>query len=136
MITSAWWRTQGGKFPLTAVHSASEPVEAYIYGNKLYCDFDDLGSAETIIITTPFALKIKDARLRIKNGKQQATKTLTISTTGDLSNAMSMATDKSVIRATTMDTTYENVAVDGTITFTSSAHGDADALVVLDIEPN
>lgn len=132
-----WWRTKGGKFPLTAVHSGSEAVEAYIYGDKLFCDFDNLGSGETVTITVPFALKIITALMRIKSGGNVASKTLTISNGSDaVSNAMSMATDKSIVAPSTIDSTYVSVAKDGTIVFTSSAHADGDALVVIDIEPN
>ncbi len=137
MRTHSWWRTQGGKFILTAVHSGSEAVSAYIYGDKLYCDFDNLGSGETVTITLPGALKIIDARLRVKKGGEVATKTLTVKNGSDtVSSTLSMATDKGVVRATTIDTTYTSVAKAGTIVLTSSAHADGNALVVIDIEPN
>ena len=138
MITAgAWWRTKGGKFPLTAVHSGSAAVEAYIYGDKLFCDFTDLGSAETVTITIPFKLKIVTALLRVTSGGQVASKTLTISNGSDaVSNAMSMATDKSIVAPSTIDSAYCSVAKAGTIVFTSSAHADGDALVVIDIIPD
>jgi len=138
MITAgAWWRTKGGKFPLTAVHSGSAAVEAYIYGDKLFCDFVDLGTSETITITIPFKLKIVTALMRIASGGNQATKTLTISNGSDaVSNAMSMATDKAIVAPSTIDSAYCSVAKAGTIVFTSSAHSDADALVVIDIIPD
>ena len=137
MKTQSWWRTQGGKFILGAVHSGGEAVEAYIYGNKLFCDFDNLGSAETVTITIPEALKIVDAMLRVKSGGQVASKTITVkNATNAVSDALAMTTDKSIARATTIDSTYVSVAVAGTIVLTSSAHADGDALVVIDIEPN
>jgi len=138
MITAgAWWRTKGGKFPLTAVHSGSAAVEAYIYGDKLFCDFDDLGSGETVTITIPFKLKIVTAHLRVKSGGNVTSKTLTISNGSDaVSNAMSMATDKAIVAPSTIDSAYCSVAKAGTIVFTSSAHADGDALVVIDIIPD
>jgi len=137
MKSQNWWRTQGGKFYLTAVHSGSAAVEAYIYNNRLFCDFDDLGSGERVTITIPGALKIIDAMLRVKKSGHVTDKTIAISNGSDaVSDAMSMATDKGIARATTIDTTYVSVAAAGTIVLTSNAKADGDALVVLDIEPN
>jgi len=137
MKTQNWWRTQGGKFMLAAVHSGSAAVEAYIYGNKLFCDFTDLGSDETVTITLPGALKIVDAILRVTNGGEVTSKTITIKNGSDVvSSTLSMNTDKALVRATTIDTAYTSVAAAGTIVLLSSTHADGDAMVVIDIEPN
>ncbi len=137
MRTNSWWRTKGGKFILTAVHSGIEAVSAWIYGDKLFCDFDNLGSDETITITIPHKLKIVDAILRVKSGSNQASKTVTIKNGSDVvSSTLSMNTDKALVRATTIDTTYNSVAKAGTIVLLSSTHGDGDGLVVIDIIPD
>jgi len=124
---------------LTATHSGSETVTAKAFKDgRIVVYFANLGSTEYITINTPFAFEVIDAYLRVENGENVGSKTLTVyNGSSAVSSALSMATDKGIARATTIDSTYaEFAADDNDLKLVSSAHADGDATVTLVIQPS
>ena len=128
------WRTVGSH-ALVATHSGNGTATAYLQGNRIVCDFTDLGSNETITLSVPFDMELCDLSLRVTNGQNVGSKTLTLGNAGSaISDAISMATDVDLIRPSTWDS--DNVAFskgDDDIRLTSSAHGDGDARVIIEV---
>jgi len=128
------WRKSGGAFSLTATHSGNGTItECAAQDGMIICDFTLLGSGETVTINTPFKFTVIDAYLVVGNGENVTSKTLQVKNGSTaLTSTMSMATDKGVARATTLD---EDEAVfnvgDNDLTLTSSAHADGGATVYI-----
>ena len=131
-----WWKTKT-KLDISAAHSGSEAISAYVFDNKIFVDFDNLGSGEIVTVDTPFDFEVVDAYLRVKNGGNVTSKTLTVkNNTTALSSALSMATDKGIARTTTLDSAQAVFSKgDNDLKLVSSAHNDGDALVVISIVP-
>jgi len=136
MKSVAYWRSQGGRFDISASHSADGALAdglTYAQNGYIVCDFTLLGSGEIITINTPFDFTIIDIHLVVGNGENVGSKTLTVkNTTTALSSAMSMATDVGVARTTTLD---EDAAVfssgDNDLKLVSSAHADGGATIYM-----
>jgi hypothetical protein len=126
------WRASGGALDISATHSGNGVItECVAQDGMIICDFTLLGSGETVTINTPFKFTVIDAYLVVGNGENVASKTLTVKNGSTaLTSALSMATDKALVRATTLD---EDQAVfqvdDNDLVFTSSAHADGGATV-------
>ena len=133
MKSITYWRGKGAGFKLTVAHSGNGTATAEVANNQIICHFTDLGSGEIVTINTPFSFEVIDAALIVDNGQQVASKTLTVKNdTTALSSTLSMATDKGLTRATTIDEDVASFAVDDNdLKLVSSAHADGDATVYI-----
>ncbi len=133
MKSITYWRGKGAGFGLTVAHSGNGTATAEVVNNQIVCHFTDLGSEEIVTINTPFSFDVIDAALIVDNGQQVGSKTLTVKNdTTALSSTLSMATDKGLTRATTIDEDEASFAVDDNdLKLVSSAHGDGDATVYI-----
>lgn len=133
MKSITYWRGKGAGFELTVAHSGNGTATAEVANNQIICHFTDLGSGEIVTINTPFSFEVIDAALIVDNGQQVASKTLTVKNdTTALSSTLSMATDKGLTRATTIDEDVASFAVDDNdLKLVSSAHADGDATVYI-----
>ena len=123
---------------LTVAHSGSETVTAKIYdGNLLVVDFTNLGSDEYVTVNTPFSFEVADFWLRVTNGGEVASKTLTLQNGSDaISSALSMTTDVTTVRPTTMDSAYTSFTKDDNdLKLVSSAHADGDGRAYILVTP-
>lgn len=136
METINWWKAKT-KLDIYATHNGSEAVSAYVFDNKIYVDFDNLGSGEIVNVYTPFDFEVVDVYARVKNGGQVASKTLTLkNTTTALTDALDVSVDKGIVRAATIDSGQAVFKKDeNDLNIVSSAHADGDALVILSIVP-
>ena len=133
MKSITYWRGKGAGFGLTVAHSGNGTATAEVVNNQIVCHFTDLGSEEIVTINTPFSFDVIDAALIVDNGQQVGSKTLTVKNdTTALSSTLSMATDKGLTRATTIDEDVASFAVDDNdLKLVSSAHADGDATVYI-----
>ena len=128
------WRASGGALDISASHSGNGTItECVAQDGKIICDFTLLGSGESVTINTPFKIEVIDAYLVVGNGENVTSKTLQVKNGSTaLTSTMSMATDKGIARATTLD---EDQAVfnvgDNDLKLVSSAHADGGATVYI-----
>jgi len=128
------WRASGGALDISASHSGNGTItECVAQDGKIICDFTALGSGESVTINTPFKIEVIDAYLVVGNGENVTSKTLQVKNGSTaLTSTMSMATDKGIARATTLD---EDQAVfnvgDNDLNLVSSAHADGGATVYI-----
>ena len=107
MRSITYWRGKGVGYKIDATHSGdglNTNVKAIVQNDMIICDFSVLGATEYITIKTPFPFEVIDAWLVVGNGENVASKTLTLKNGSTaLSSTLSMATDKGLVRATTLD---------------------------------
>lgn len=135
MKSTEYRKSHYHELSIDATHSGNGTVAAVLIGDKIIVDITALGSGENVIVDTPFGFEIIDAYLRVANGGNVNSKTLTVQNGSTaVSSDLSMATDKSIKRATTIDSAEAAfVAGDDDLKLVSSAHADGSCKVVLTI---
>ena len=133
MKSISYFRGQGSGFSITSAHSGNGTSSAVVKNNMIIVDITALGSEEYVTVNTPFSFEVVDAYLVVGNGEHQANKELTIKNGSTaLSSVLSMATDKGVARATTLDEDQAKFELDDNdLKLVSSAHGDGGATVYI-----
>ena len=129
--------TKAQRPSLTASCNASGVVSAVFNADKIVVSITDIASGEIATVNTPFTFEILDIVLRVTNGGEVTSKTLTVKNgTDSISSAMSMATDKARVVPTTVDSAYTTFTKDdNNLNFVSSAHAAGDCKVILTILP-
>lgn len=131
--SATFWRGEGAGYELTATVSDSGSATAIVRNNQIIVNYVDIGTSEKVTIKTPFAFEVIDAYAVVTNGQNVTSKTMQVkNNTTALSSTMSVATDKGVSRATTLDTAQAKFEIgDDDLVVVSSAHGDGDGTIYI-----
>ena len=140
MKTLQWFNKQnpsGIVLPSSSSASATS-VSTFYNDNIIECVIGALVSGEIVTIETPFGFEITDAYSRVLRGGNVSSKTVIIkNTTAAVTNAMSVATDAGVARATTIDTGHTVfLAGDNDLNIVSSDHASGSMTVYIKVRPS